>query len=111
MNPFKLKALEGILNHIAGLQGGDLKDLMMKKEMDETPSDEAKEGPLEQALEDKPENEMGKPKGIAIEKVSIMGKKPGMDSDVEDVAKGSEPDHDSDMSDDELAELYNKFRR
>lgn len=118
LNPYRMKALEGLLDYISGLQGGDLKELMMNQEKSETPEDEAKEGPLVQALEDKMGTEMhdqGKPKGIAIEKVSIMGKpKPGMEAGkpMPDEEEVGEPKEDGmNATDDELEELYNKFRR
>ncbi len=70
MNAMKMKLIEEILSHMDNSQGMDLKGLM----------DEAhkpKEGsPLEEALESPEEGAMegDKPKGLSVEKVSILGK-------------------------------------
>lgn len=120
MNPIKMKLLDELLGHLNSSQGKDLKDLidqMKMKEMKEKPMDEAMESPEEQMMEDKLGTEMhAKPKGISVEKVSIMGK-PKMDSnEKEDMAIDDAPesmpgkmsDHEE-MSDDELEELLKKL--
>jgi len=113
MNPYRLKALEGLLDYLSGMQGSDLKSMLDQPEQSETPEMEASESPEMEAIEKEgPMDGMfDKGKGISVEKVSVMGKPEGdqamaeQDAPEMDVAKGS------DASDDELEELYNKFKR
>lgn len=124
MNPLKIKLLSEMLSHLDGSQGMDLKS-MMDQEKNETPMDEAMESPDKLALGDKlgldkldkPEDPMmGKPKGISIEKLSLMGdKKPMMDGGgvgpqgmMDDKGMDSKG-MDDEMSDDELEELLKRL--
>jgi len=66
MNRLKVKLLDELMDHLSDSQGSDLKGLM----------DESK-NPMENEM-----GEDGKPKGLKIESVEIMGKKP----EIEDVA-------------------------
>lgn len=106
MNPYRLKALEGLLDYLSGLQGGDLKSLMdgSQKPMEGDPIEESMESPKDEMMEDKMGMD-GKPKGIAVEKVSLLGKPevPGMPDMNKEEGPGA--------TDDELDELYNKFRK
>lgn len=142
MNGLKIKLLDELMEHMRGRQGGGLKGLLdqSKKSMDPlggalgegSPLEEKSESPSEEAMEDK----MGmgdKPKGISIEKVSVMGKPkiPGIsmgrhhriaapgpkDGDLQSMidkktggGMGVDPSHDgSEMSDDELKQLMSKY--
>lgn len=71
----KRQLIEELLNHLDSSQGSDLQALI---EASKKPTDD----PM--AMD-------GKPKGLAIEKVSVMGK-PGMD----DPGKGGMPEPDAD---------------
>ena len=94
MNALKLQLLDELLDHLAASQGGDLKSLLMEKPGDKpmTP------------LTDEPESPGvdGDPKGISIEKVSMLGKP--TDGDEGDITAPGKPPGD-DMSDDELEEM------
>jgi hypothetical protein len=120
MDALKMKLIEEILDHLSDSQGGDLKSLL----------DDSKKA----SMPSMPDEEMepdGKPKGISIEKVSVMGKKPSIDeiasgkdgSDMEEkmespsekeaemkdpmmeAKEGDEPE----MSDDELEEMLKSY--
>lgn len=117
MNPLKIKLLTELMGHMDSSQGKDLKALK-DAEMMEKPEDEALESPEKQAIED----ELGieahdKPKGVAIEKVSLMAKPKGdelMDmirNKTGDLGMGEEEVEggDEEMSDDELKELLSKL--
>jgi hypothetical protein len=114
MNPYRLKALEGLLDYLSGLQGGDLKSLMdgSQKPMEGDPMEESMESPKDEMLEDKMGMD-GKPKGISVEKVAIMGEKPKLPGMPEEMEPGKEMPEESGpgATDDELEELYNKFRK
>ncbi len=98
MNPYRMKALEGLLDYLSGLQGADLKSLL-----DE--SQKPTEGlPLE---EEDPTTLDGTPKGLAIEKVSILGK-PKVD---DPMSAPPEMPEEMNATDDELDELYKKFSK
>lgn len=113
MNPYRLKALEGLLDYLSGLQGGDLKSLMdgSQKPMEGDPMEESMESPKDEMMEDK--MGMDKPKGIAMEKVSILGAKPKMPGMPDEMESGPEMPQEKGpgATDDELEELYNKFRK
>lgn len=108
MNPMKMKLIEELMSHLDSSQGGDLKSMM---DMDKN-----KAGVGADPLGEEEEmDEMGKPKGIMVKKVSIMGKKPEMEEgslgkmghEMNDVAGvGESPEEE--MSDDELSELLKK---
>jgi hypothetical protein len=69
------------------------------------------ESPEEQALEDAVGAEMhGKPKGISVEKVSVMGK-PGFDEQAEEAMEEAVPDKgmDEELTDEEIAELLKQL--
>lgn len=102
------------MKHMDHSQGMDLKS-MMDQERNETPMQEAMESPEQQQMEDKLGIEKHNPKGIAIEKVSIIGKKPGeMDENGPTPENGDvgveEPESgEREMSDDELKELLSQL--
>lgn len=121
IDPIKMKLVQELLDHLDSSQGSDLKDLvsqMKQKALNPVSPDDSMDG---------------KPKGIQIESVKLIGKKPGMsgmdDNDpstdagsddsssmpVKDALdeasgldSGSSGDHDE-MSDDELEELLKKL--
>lgn len=99
MNSMKMKVLEEILSHLDDSQGGDLKSLM------DMPA-ESPEGAIAGA--DSSEEIPGKPQGMSVEKVSVMGgeKDPSMDdmADSGVPADAGMPKED-DMSDEELEEM------
>ncbi len=106
MNQYRLKALEGLLDYLSGVQGGDLKSLMDEPESP-MPMD-----PMASPDKDIMEDGMGEdPKGIAIEKVSVMGKPGGVDDALPEDPNEIQAKGDMGASDDELDELYKKFRR
>lgn len=112
MNAMKLKLLEELLTHLTSSQGNDLKSLLdaKKPEMAEMPEEM---------------DEDGKPKGIAIEKVSVMGKpKQSFDDKASDAIAGfnkkpmeDESDEgmlesmggENEMNDEELEALLKKY--
>jgi|SRR6478609_5139084 len=102
MDPLKLKLINELMDHISTSQGGDLKSMLDEAKM-------AKEKPMN------PLDEATKPKGLAIEKVSVLSKpKP----EIEDLQKKPSPfgdstasDSEPEMSDDELKELLAKYLR
>src|SRR4051812_21511193 len=96
--------LNETLSHLDDSQADDLKSLLDKSKAPElkegSPEEEASESPDEEMAED------GKPKGLSIEKVEVLGKpKNGLDDAGSDDQKlpGEE-----EMSDDELNELLKK---
>jgi hypothetical protein len=112
MDSFKLeeliKGLEELQEHLSISQGSDLKSLLDKSK-----------NPIEPEIEEEL-GEDGKPKGIAIEKVSIMGKPKNHDDKVgeaiaemgdEKDKKGMLSDDEEEMTDEELEELSRKFAR
>lgn len=106
MNPHRLKALEGLLDYLTGMQGGDLKALLdeSKNPMEGDPS-------MSMDMDDAPEMEVGKPKGISIEKVELMKKPMGEESMMDEMEDNApEIPEETEASDDELEELYKKFR-
>lgn len=114
MNPLKLKVLEELLGHLSGSQGMDLKALL--DEMKETPKEEAMESPLQQAKEESEGTEMhepsGKPKGIAIEKVSLLSKPKSFDDKANEAMNEAVPEkkgNDEEMTDNELEELLKQY--
>jgi hypothetical protein len=109
MNSMKLKLLEEILGHLSDSQANDLKSLL----------DESKNPPIDPLKKMAPEKEgdmddKGKPKGISIEKVELMGKPRaqlddlGDRDDMEDDLKDDLPTNEDDMTDDELRELIER---
>lgn len=117
MNTLKVKLLEELLSHLSSSQGMDLKSLLDQSKkppmMEGSPEEEALESPKDEMMED------GKPKGLSIEKVSVLGKKPGtpgMDDmpdksggvGVEKAGMDGMGGDDPEMSDDELEELLKK---
>lgn len=108
MDQFRMKALEGLLDYLSGKQGGDLKDLLMAKDAPMEDSDPVGDK-MELGLPDSDDQDMlGKPKGLSVEKVSVLGK-PDMDSDMDPMQKPE--DKDMGVSDDELDQLFSKFRK
>ncbi len=110
MNSLKMKLLDELMNHLSGMQGMDLKKLM----------DSEKDSGAGVGPEDPMADEMGdKPKGLAIEKVSVMGKPKmdGMDDAAEEASESPEMEameqknggEDDEMSDEELKELLAKL--
>lgn len=96
MDAMKLQLLEEILEHLSSSQGNDLKSLL----------DESKKPPMEMGMD-------GKPKGLEVEKVSVMGR-PDMDPDEKmkmdmDSSDVSQDPGEEDMTDDELQELLGKY--
>lgn len=90
----KAALIDELVNHIEGMQFSDLmalKNKVMSKGIEEVAEVEGKEMPEEMS--------MGKPKGIAIEKVEVLGKKPEMEAE-----SGEE-----EMSDDELKQMLAKY--
>lgn len=118
MDPRTLQILSDILKHLDNSQGMGLKSLL-DNESKETPADEASESPDQEALEQKlglddkddedksPMDSMPgmKPKGLSVEKVSVMGKDPKLAAMGGDDSGGD----DQEMSDDELEELIKKL--
>lgn len=117
----KQKILDEIMEHIGSSQGNDLKSLLDKSKMPQdmmegSPKEEAMESPMDEKAE-----MMGKPKGLSVEKVSIMGKPEdskmnplsGKSDDLADEL--TKPDDmsmkgdDDELSDDELEELLKKL--
>lgn len=140
MHALKVKLLDELIHHMKGREGGGLKSLLDESKKpsassllsEGSPLEEKMESPAEEAHEDS----LGlgdKPKGISIEKVSVMGKPkiPGIsmgkhhriaapgpkDGDIQALMDkksgggvGAEPSEgDSEMSDDELKELLSKY--
>lgn len=114
MNPLKLKLVEELMHHLGGSQGREFKGMLDASKMPKegSPLEEALESPKEEALED------GKPKGISVEKVSIMGKPAkaahmmGGDEKMAPPAEMTPKDGgqaEDEMSDDELRELLSKL--
>ncbi len=107
-DPKKLKLIEELISHLEGSQGNDLGALV----------EESRKPKMDMSSGDSEVDEFGKPKGVAIEKVSVM--KPEGDSDAA-LEKGmpelgsagmaDKPMGDSgdEMSDEELAELLKKY--
>lgn len=125
MDSFKIqqmiKSLEDIRDHLSASQGHDLKSLLdsSRKPADSPISD------LMKPKDEMDDSELGaKPKGIAIEKVSLLAKpkqgyddkvneaiaeqsrKPGDDMDLSKKLPGEE-----EMTDDELEELLKRFKK
>lgn len=110
MDPLKLKKqlLDEVLEHLAGSQGKDLKSLLdedrnPKPPIEGSPEEEALENPSDEAAED------GKPKGIAIEKVKVMGKPTSFNDDAKDALDAKGLSGDQEISDSELEELLKKY--
>lgn len=106
MNPMKLKILEELLSHMDSSSGMDLKSLLdeSKKPAEASPLEESGESPQAEM------DEEGKPKGIAIEKVSVLGKKPGeMDDPMGKPGGVGVEDEDDKPSPDELKYLLSKM--
>jgi hypothetical protein len=95
-----VERLNEALSHLDDSQAGDLKSMLddsKKPSMIEGSQDEeGSESPSDEAMED------GKPKGLSIEKIDVLGK-PG----VGDSSDSKLPGEDE-MSDDELNELLKK---
>lgn len=92
LNPMKMKLLDELLEYLSDSQGNDLKSLAAPKAPDPLESPD----PLEKLGEHPP-------KGVAIEKISVMGKpKDGM--------PGEEGEADE-PNDDELQEILKKIGR
>lgn len=99
MNSYRLKALEGLLDYLSGVQGGDLKSMMDEPENPMEPPPSMEGSPLEESMES-PKDEMledGNPKALGEGD-------PGMADPKEIMAQGK-------PSDDEIEQLYKKFRR
>ncbi len=102
-----IKLLEEAISHLSNSQANELKELLDRSRAPmEDAMDASKLMPGEEELGE------GKPKGISVEKVSILGKKPSMDDKVEEAMK---PEMDAkmvpgeeEMTDDELDELLKK---
>lgn len=136
MNPLKLKLLEELMEHMKSREAGGLKGMLeaSKAPPEGTSMEEKMESPEEEALEEAMgEGDKDKPKGIEIEKVSLMAKPkiPGIsmgkhrtmfpgpkDGDLQaliDKKTGKGMDHespseeDSEMTDEELKELMSKY--
>jgi hypothetical protein len=115
MNAMKLKILNELIDHLSASQGGDLKSMLDESKK---PNPLASgDGDDEEGLKDKFGNPI-KPKGIAIEKISVMGKpKPDISDIVNKKAPGMFPeepegaDDEKEMNDDELKELIAKYLR
>ena len=115
MDARKLKMIEELLHYLAGSQGDEIKDMM---DADKAPSlvdgvekPEEDESPLEGMLGKK--SDAMAPKGIKVEKVEILGKKPGMDEDeAPEIEVGGMPEKKpgNEISSDDLDELYKKYR-
>ena len=93
MNAYKLKAIADILEKVKAIQGS-----RFKSKLDESRMPQEEQAGIEDPVEGMDEMSEGKPKGIAIEKVEIMGKPKGeMGEEMED--SSLEP------TDEELEEL------
>lgn len=114
MYSMKEKLLNEILEHLSKSQGMDLKGLMDEERM-------PKKNPLASGEDMAMEDDMmpdGKPKGISVEKVSLMAKPkdPMMkdpmeatsDESMDDAMKAEAMPGEEEMSDDELEELLRK---
>jgi hypothetical protein len=88
-----IRVLEEILEHLKSSQGDDLKSRLDDSRKPMLPEESSEEEALEQPQEEEIEDQLGKPKGIEVEKVGILGK-----------PSEEEP------SDDELEELLKKLR-
>lgn len=102
MNPLKAKLLTDLIEHLSSSQGGDLKS-MLDESKKPNPLTESEEDPL-------------KPKGIEIEKVSVLGKpKPEIEDMVKEKSPGMFPDpveeKEAEMTDEEMKELIEKYLR
>ena len=102
MNALKMKLVEELMSHLSSSQGNDLKSLLDKSK-----------APMEEEM---PEEMMDKPKGISVEKVSVMGKPKGFDEKADEAIESmdGEPKEDlmpgeTEMSDDELEELLKQL--
>lgn len=125
MNAHRLKALEGLLDYISGLQGNDLKSALDEtlaekmNPMKDMAAHEAMESPEQEMIEEaalgEEEMEFGKkPKGISVQKVSVMGipkSKDGMMEDEMEEGMENKEDELAEATDDELEELYKKFSK
>lgn len=136
MNGLKIKLLDELMHHMKGSQGMDLKSMLDKSKMpmEGSPMEERAESPAMESMED--HSGMGDmPKGMSIEKVSVMGKPkiPGIsmgkhhriaapgpkDGDLQAMmdkkSAGVGPespmkgDSDPEMSDDELKQLMSHY--
>ena len=105
MDQRALKIIEELLKHISDSEGMDLKNLMSKPE--EKPEMENVEDVVGKEGMEEPEEDEMKPKGIAVEKVSIMGK-PKMNEEMLGEKKEESMDE---PTDDELEELLAKLKR
>ncbi len=95
MNGLKLKLLGELLDHLSQSQGGDLKSLM--DEEAKPPEEEV--SPLEE----------GKPKGIEVAKVSVLGKPKSFDDQAGEAMDQAVPPKEDEPTDEELEELLRKL--
>lgn len=129
MDERKLKILEQLLSHLSGSQGMDLKAMLDESKMPKEGMDKMDD----MANSDSPDemDAMGKPKGLKVESVEIMGKPKGMGMDKSNpLASGDKPEmmdkmgmdkmgmkdsstsdssSDPEMTDEEFEELLKKF--
>lgn len=129
MNSFKIqqliKGLEDLQTHLSDSQGMDL-----KSRLDEMRNPIKKENPLSGMNEEEDEEkdpldaskggllESSKPKGVAIEKISVMAKPKSYDDKVNDAISKTDDRKDAgklmpgeeEMTDDELEELLKRFK-
>jgi hypothetical protein len=103
-----VKRLEEILPKLENIQGQTLKSRL-----------DSLKPPIDEESEEEPKV-LGKPKGIAIEKVSILGKPKTVDEEVDDEIDKQDigkklsslsPEKDSDVTDEELEELEKSLKR
>lgn len=114
----KQKILDEIMEHIGSSQGNDLKSLLDQSKMPQEDPMAKMGDPMDKGDE---MDEMGKPKGLSVEKVSVLGKPDdskmnplsGQSDDISDEL--TKPDDmsmkgdDDELSDDELEELLKKL--
>jgi hypothetical protein len=97
-----VERLNETLSHLDGSQADDLKSMLDSSKMPEgSPEEEASESPMEEMKED------GKPKGLSIEKVEVLGK-PNHGVGADDSESSEKLPGEEEMSDDELNELLKK---
>src|SRR4051812_25043644 len=85
MDPMKLKLIDELMSHLSGMQASDLKGLVDQAKMakEGSPMEEMSESPADEMAEDS-----GKPKGLSVEKVSVMGKPQSFDDKAKDAING-----------------------
>ena len=121
MNPLRLKILDQILSHMDSSQGGELKRLLEEKKNPLATSPDKSSDTLPE-LPDELKDLKEKPKGIQVEKVSVIAKpkNSAVDDKVDDAIAESEAEKDplkkskllpgeEEMTDDELEELVGKY--